>query len=160
MSVLASKRGDSDVEFLDVARRLEAETLDYVLKLPKRLTFFLSTEIMRWGHEVYNHVKAANSVYISRRSDVEKRRDHWIEANCALQILGGKIRLAYDTLTQNPEHFAEGEKDSNRREEKIRKGKERLEKAQRRITSLINEEAVQISKIKDSDKRREKKLPE
>ncbi len=69
MSVLANDRGESSVEFLDVARRLQAETLDFSLKLPKRLTFFLSTEIMRWGHEVYNHAKAANSIYIcsSRR---------------------------------------------------------------------------------------------
>lgn len=160
MSVIASKRGDSDVEFLDLARRIEKETLDYVLKMPKRLTFFLSVEVMRWGHEVYNHVKAANSVYISRRSDVEKRRDHWIEANCALQVLGGKVRLAYDTLMENPEHFAGGETDAKKRESKIAKGKDRLEKAQKRITALINEEAVQISKIKDSDARRGKKLPE
>lgn len=160
MSVLAGKRGESVVEFLDVARRLEAETLDFCLKLPKRLTFFLSTEIMRWGHEVYNHAKAANGIYIVRKSDVEKRRDHWIEANNALQILDGKISLAYDTLMQNPDHFAEGERDPTRRDAKIRRGKERLNKATARLTSLINEEAKQISKVRDSDKRREKKLPD
>lgn len=160
MSVLANDRGESNVEFLDVARRLQAETLDFSLKLPKRLTFFLSTEIMRWGHEVYNHAKAANSIYISRRSDVDKRRDHWIEGNNALQILDGKISLAYDVLMKNPEHFAENERDPKRREEKIRKGRERLEKATKRITALINEEAKQIKKLKDSDASRRKKLPE
>jgi len=160
MAVLANKRGESSVEFLDVARRLQAEALNFSLKLPKRLTFFLSTEIMRWGHEVYNHVKAANSIYMARKSDAEKRRDHWIAANNALQILDGKISLAYDTLMQNPEHFGEGERDPTKRANKIRRGKTRLEKATTRLTALINEEAVQIKKIKDSDARRMKNLPE
>ncbi len=152
MSVLKSKRGESDVAFLDVARRLEAYTLAQCLKLPKRLTFFLSTEVMRWGSEVYNNVKAANSIYPTNQHEAQMRRDHFTEANNALQILDGKISLLYDTLTQNPEHFGRDDKDQEN-------GKRKLANAVRAWTALINEEAALISKIKKSDKARYKNLP-
>lgn len=160
MSVLKSKRGESNVEFLDVARRLEIETLQFALKLPKRLTFFLSTEIMRWGSTVYNEVKAANSVYATNQHEAQIRRDHFIEANNALQILDGKISLAYDTLLQNPDLFGEGEQNRDKRKEKTDKGRKRLGSSVKVITALINEEAGLISKIKDSDRRRSKTLPQ
>ena len=160
MSVLKSKRGESSAEFLELARKLQAETLDYALKLPKRLTFFLSTEIMRWGHEVYNNVKAGNSIFLAKKSDAEKRRDHWIEANNAIQVLDGKVSLAYDALMRNPERFAENEKDPEKRAEKIRKGKARLDRATASLTALMNETASQIKKIKDSDASRARKLPD
>ena len=41
MSVYASRRNESKVEFLETARKLSAHTLTYCLKSPKRLTFFL-----------------------------------------------------------------------------------------------------------------------
>ena len=39
MSVYVSKRGESQVQFLETARKLSAHTLTYCLKSPKRLTF-------------------------------------------------------------------------------------------------------------------------
>ncbi len=152
MSVLKSQRGESDVAFLDVARRLEVHTLEQCLKLPKRLTFFLSTEIMRWGSDVYNNVKAANSIYATNQHEAQMRRDHFTEANNALQILDGKIGLLYEMLIMNPEHFGANPRDQTN-------GKRRLENAVKAWAALINEEAALISKIKKSDKARYKDLP-
>lgn len=39
MSVYVSKRGESQVQFLETARKLSAHTLTYCLKSPERLTF-------------------------------------------------------------------------------------------------------------------------
>lgn len=36
MAVLASKRGESAVQFLDTAREIELYTLRYAVKFPKR----------------------------------------------------------------------------------------------------------------------------
>lgn len=151
MSVLKSKRGESDVAFLDVARRLEAYTLEQCLKLPKRLTFFLSIEAMKWGSAVYNNVKAANSIYVTNQHEAQIRRDYFTEANNALQILDGKIGLLYDTLSKNPEQFGGGSRDQN-------SGRRRLETAVKTWTALINEEAALISKIKKADRARYKDL--
>lgn len=44
MSVPVRERGESPVEFLDLARKIRVETLRYCLKLPKRLTFYMGTD--------------------------------------------------------------------------------------------------------------------
>lgn len=150
MSVLKSKRGESDVAFLDVARRLEAYTLEQCLKLPKRLTFFLSTEIMKWASAVYNNVKAANSIYVTNQHEAQIRRDYFNEANNALQILDGKISLLYETLSKNPEQYGDRKDQSS--------GRRRLETAVKTWTSLLNEEAALISKVKKADRARYKDL--
>ena len=150
MSVLKSKRGESDVAFLDTARRLEAYTLEQCLKIPKRLTFFLSTEIMKWATAVYNNVKAANSIYVTNQHEAQIRRDYFNEANNALQILDGKIGLLYDTLSKNPEQFGNSKDQSS--------GRRRLETAIKTWTALINEESALISKIKKADRTRYKDL--
>ncbi len=144
MSVLKSKRGESEIAFLDVARKLEVYTLEQCLRLPKRLTFFLSTEIMRWASEVYNNVKAANSIYVTNQHEAQIRRDYFNEANCALQILAGKVGLLYDMLSKNPEQFG---------------GRRRLESSIKTWTALINEEAALVSKIKKADRTRYKDIP-
>lgn len=152
MSVLKSKRSESDVDFLDTARRLEEYTLEQCLKLPKRLTFFLSTEVMKWGSAVYNEVKAANSIYATNQHEAQLRRDHFTEANNALQILDGKVGLLYRVLMENPENFGSRPEDQSR-------GKKRLENAARTWAELINKEAELISKIKKADRKRYKDLP-
>ena len=90
MSVYKSKRGESSAQFVETARKLEVHTLAQCLKIPKRYTFFLSTEIMRLASEVYNNVKSANSIFPSNQHEVQMRRDKLTEANNALQCLVGK----------------------------------------------------------------------
>lgn len=93
MSVLKSQRGESLIKFLDNAYDLEVHTIKCCMKLPKRMTFFVGTEISRLASEVHNNCKAANSIYPSNAHEAQMRRDKLTEANCALQSLIGKVSL-------------------------------------------------------------------
>jgi hypothetical protein len=142
MSVYKSKRGESAAQFVETARLLEVHTLAQCLKVPKRYTFFLSTEIMRLASEVYNNAKAANSIFPSSKHEAQMRRDRLIETNNELQCLLGKLGLLADVLKKNPNGF---------------KG---LDNALETWGNLITEEAKLISGVKKSDKERFKHLPD
>lgn len=141
MSVYKSKRGESAAQFVETARQLEAHTLTQCLKVPKRYTFFLTTEIMRLASEVHNHVKAANSIFPGNQHEAQMRRDRLIEANNSLQCLVGKLGLLADVLKKNPQNF------------------KNLDGALEVWGNLISEEAKLIAGVKRSDKDRFKKLP-
>jgi hypothetical protein len=141
MSVYKSRRGESATQFVETARLLEAHTLAQCVKIPKRYTFLLSTELMRLASEVYNHAKSANSIFPSNQHEAQMRRDRLTEANNSLQCLVGKLGLLADVLKKNPERF---------------KG---LDNALEKWGSLITDEAKLISGVKKSDKVRFKDLP-
>lgn len=63
MSVLASKRGESAVQFLDTAREIELYALKYAVKFPKRHFFVITKDLLDLTKQGYNNVKSANSVY-------------------------------------------------------------------------------------------------
>ena len=63
MSVLKSKRQESSIKFLDTAYDLELHTLKCCMKLPKRYTFFIGTELSHLASKVHNHCKMANSIH-------------------------------------------------------------------------------------------------
>ena len=52
MSVLKSQRKESNIKFLDTAYDLELHTLKCCMKLPKRYTFFIGTELSRLASAV------------------------------------------------------------------------------------------------------------
>lgn len=87
MSVLKSQRKESGIKFLDTAYDLELHTLKCCMKLPKRYTFFIGTELSHLASEVHNHCKMANSIYPTNEHEAQMRRDHLIEANNCLQAL-------------------------------------------------------------------------
>lgn len=164
MSVPVRERGESPVEFLDLGRKIRAETLRYCLKLPKRLTFYIGTDTMAHANEVAAATRAANSIYVTNRHEAQLRRDLLIAANNALQKLDGNLGTIYDYLMENPEIFAEGLKDDeehrDERQKRIKKGRRRIASATQTITALINQEAEKIKGLKDSDRRRYKNLPD
>lgn len=52
MSVLKSKRAESSIKFLDTAYDLELHTIKCCMKLPKRYTFFIGTELTRLAGKI------------------------------------------------------------------------------------------------------------
>lgn len=93
MSVLKSKRTESSIKFLDTAFDLELHTIRCCMKLPKRMTFFIGTELTRLAGAVHTHCKSANSIYPTNAHEAQLRRDHLIEANNCLQALIGKCSI-------------------------------------------------------------------
>lgn len=94
MSVLKSKRGESQVQFLETARQLEVYTLKQCVKFPKRYTFLITTEIVRLAQSVFNNVKAANSIFPAGEQEIKMRAEHLIRANCDLQCLISQLDVA------------------------------------------------------------------
>lgn len=142
MSVYKSKRGESSVQFIETARKLESHTLAQCLKIPKRYTFLLTTHIMELASAVYDNVISANSIYPTSQHETQIRRDHFISANAALQSLDRQLGLLAEVLRKNPENF---------------KG---FDNAFMTWGELINEEAKLISGIKRADRARYKSLPD
>ena len=133
MSVLKSQRGESPVQYLETAYNLEVYTIRQALKLPKRYTFFITTEIVRLASDCHNHVKAANGIYPTNAHEAQMRRDHLTAANAALQNLLSKIDIAKGLFSIDG-------------------------KALEKWVGLIADEARLIAAVKKADKRRYKDL--
>ncbi|MFQ6857067.1 MAG: hypothetical protein ACLS7P_12160 [Blautia sp.] len=102
MAVLKSKRGQSSMEFVETARKLEAKILSLCIRSPKRMTFFLTSEIMRLASQVHNEARSANNIYPRNKHEAQLRRDHLTESNNALMNLVPKLGLLYDALILDP----------------------------------------------------------
>ncbi len=139
MAVYKSLRGESSVQFIDTARKLAVHTRKYCLKMPKRYTFFGVQDLCSLADNVYKEVKMANSIYPTTAHEAQMRRDHFTEANSNLQALVGMLGIIVDLLNQNPPKW--------------------LDYAIEEWATLIEEEALLISKIKKSEKSRYKNLP-
>lgn len=86
---------------------MELHTLKCCMKLPKRYTFFIGTELIHLASEVHNHCKAANSIYPTNEHEAQIRRDHLIEANNCLQALIGKCSILMELQHGLSEHALE-----------------------------------------------------
>jgi predicted metal-dependent hydrolase len=141
MSVVKSKRGESAMEFIDTARRLEEHTLSCCIKAPKRYREFLTRDIMRLASAVHNCVIAANSVYVSTKRDAELRREYLTRANSNLQALNPKLSLLYSAMTtHNPD-------------------RRWIHNAMKVWGELMTREAQLISAVKSADSKRYSDIP-
>ncbi len=94
MAVLKSKRGESNMQFLETAYNLEVYSIRQAIKFPKRYTFFITTEIVRLASSCHSEVKAANSIYPTNAHEAQMRRDCLTRANNHLQNLLSKLDIA------------------------------------------------------------------
>ena len=103
MSVLKSMRGQSAMQFVETARRLELHAFSVVTKAPKRYGPYLLQPIMSLASAVHDNVRAANNTIPRNRHEAQIRRDYLSAANVALQNLSPKLTMLYDAILQNPE---------------------------------------------------------
>lgn len=61
MSVLKAMRGESAMQFVETARKLEAHAFSVVTKAPKRYGPYLLQPIMALASAVHDNVRAANN---------------------------------------------------------------------------------------------------
>ena len=94
MSVLKSKRNESDLQFLDTAMKLNIFSIQQCVKFPKRYTFYISHEIAETSSEILKNVKCANSIYPTNAHEAQMRRDHFISAYAYTQSLISQINVA------------------------------------------------------------------
>lgn len=141
MSVIKSKRGESPMQFIETARKLEAHTFSVVTKAPKRYGPYLLYKLMALATTVHDKVRAANNIYPRNQHEAQMRRDCLTKANIALQNLSPKLTLLYDAILQNPEKCPW------------------IDHAMQEFGEYIKEEAKLIAKVKEADSERYKDLP-
>ena len=83
MSVIKAMRGESSMQFIETARRLELHAFSVCTKAPKRYAPLLTNRIFELASTVHEEVRAANNIYP--------------------QNLSPKLTLLYDAILQNPE---------------------------------------------------------
>jgi hypothetical protein len=73
VSVVRTKRGESSMQFIEIARRLEIHALSVCIKAPKRYTQFLTSRIMELASTVHEEVRAANNIYPNNQHEARKQ---------------------------------------------------------------------------------------
>ena len=94
MSVIKSKRNESEMEFVHTARQLQIHTIQKCVGFPKRYTFYVSQPIANCATRIHEYVKCANSIYPTNQHVVQMRRDYMLRANAELNSLVAQIEVA------------------------------------------------------------------
>ena len=96
MSVIKSQRNESEMEFVNNARKLQIHTIKKCVNFPKRYTFYVSQPIANCATRIYEDVKCANSLYPTNQHEVQMRRDYLLRANSELNSLVSQIEVAQE----------------------------------------------------------------
>lgn len=102
MSVVKSKRGESNMEFLYTARLLQIYSIRKCVGFPKRYTFYVSQPIANAAVRVHENVKRGNSIYPANRHEAQMRRDYFIQAFAELQSMVSQIEAAAELFDIEP----------------------------------------------------------
>ena len=94
MSVIKSKRDESEMEFIHTARQLQIHTIQKCVGFPKRYTFYVSQPIAESATRIHEYVKCANSIYPLNQHEVQLRRDYLLRANAELNSLVSQSEVA------------------------------------------------------------------
>ena len=101
MSVIKSNRAESEMEFIYNARELELFTLRKCSSFPKSFLFLKTESIAKLAVSIHSHVKQANSIYPLNQEEVQKRRNHLIDANAELNDWIGALEVAQELFGIN-----------------------------------------------------------
>ena len=102
MSVIRSKRAESEMEFIHTARQLQVYTIQKCVGFPKRYTFYIAQPIANAATRVHEYTKMANSVYPTNPHEVPLRRDYLLRANAELNSLVSQIEGAHELFGLEP----------------------------------------------------------
>lgn len=96
MSVIKSKRSESEMEFIYTARQLQIYTIQKCVNFPKRYTFYVNQPIVDSATKIHQCVKCANSIYPLNQHEAQMRRDYMLQANAELYSLISQIEVAQE----------------------------------------------------------------
>ena len=137
MSVLKQKRAVSKAEFINVARQIYIETLNFLTRLSARYSRLVAEPVAKLAGEVIDHCEKANSIYPSDVQRIELRKAHLLEARASLTALDVRLTLCYDVMNQNPEGAFTNSKGAT---VDSRKAVEKLDKMAQSLGDLIDRE--------------------
>lgn len=99
MSVKASERDESKVEYLEVARQISKRTAQMVANGPKKYHMTYGDHLMRLSLQMFTHADMANSIYVTCQQDYEQRRKHLIEAKGLAFSIESTAKLYTDLVS-------------------------------------------------------------
>ena len=102
LSVIKSKRTQSEMQFIYTARELQIYSIQKCVGFPKRYTFYVSQPIANAATRIHEYVKMANSVYPLNAHEVQMRRDYLLRANAELNSLVSQIEVAGELFGLDP----------------------------------------------------------
>lgn len=94
MSVKVADRKESHVQFITTAGELLKHTTSNCLKFPKRITFFISTDLVKTAQEIYRDLVYANSLYLFTKEHAEKRKELFEKSLGYLDYLSSMLNVA------------------------------------------------------------------
>lgn len=94
MSVKVADRKESHVQFITTAGELLKHTTANCLKFPKRLTFFISTDLVKTSQDIYRDLVHANSLYLFTKEHAVKRKELFETALGHLDYLSSMLNIA------------------------------------------------------------------
>ena len=103
MTVIKSKRHESEMEFIHTARELRLYTTRKVTGFPKRYTFTVANPLADSARRIHQYCKMANSVYPLNAHEVQIRRDYLIRANAELNAMVSDIEFAAELFGIQPD---------------------------------------------------------
>lgn len=91
MSVIVAKRKQSRLEYVSTSSDLLKYTIQRCLKLPKRLTFFITTKIVDTAHDIYKNILYIEKLYYSKELEIRKIKIN--ETIAVLEYLGSTLDI-------------------------------------------------------------------
>lgn len=99
ISVVKSKRGVSNMEFIYNARKLQIYTIKRCINFPKRYTFYIGTNLSNIATRIHENALMANSIYPQNPHEVQIRRDYLIKAKGLIDVLVAQIEVAAEMFS-------------------------------------------------------------
>lgn len=102
MSVIKSKRSESNMEFVHTARELQIYTIRKCVNFPKRYTFYVGQPIAASATRIHQYAKMANSIYPTNQRESQMRQGYLLWANAELNSLVSQIEVAGELFGLEP----------------------------------------------------------
>ena len=149
MSVLASHRNESKVEYIKNACDICINTISFLTRMSARYSRLLAQPVAELAIEVVTHAEKANDIYPSDEDRKRQRQEEWLAARSALISLDLVLGMCYDVMIQNPQGcFTNSKGDTNPPSE----AKAKIEAAAQRIGEMIDKERALLTKMLKNNK--------
>lgn len=107
MSVPASRRKETQMQFVETAKNISSDMLSYVVRMPKRLQHHLADPMFESTVELVKHVEIANRTYVKDQLTYDLRRKHLLESLGMLDTIQAYLDIYW-------RHFIRGQNIANR----------------------------------------------
>ena len=149
MSVLASHRNESKVEYIKNACDICINTISFLTRMSARYSRLLAQPVAELAIEVVTHAEKANDIYPSDEDRKRQRQEEWLAARSALISLDLVLGMCYDVMIQNPQGcFTNSKGDTIPPSE----AKAKIEAAAQRIGEMIDKERTLLTKMLKNNK--------